>query len=49
MTNPFVILFLIFLFILAISRFDEIVGFLTSSYTPKTTDETWTVIDMKRY
>ena len=50
MANPFVILFIIALFVIGISRFDEFVKFLqknTEAY--KTTDETWSVIEYKRY
>ena len=47
MANAFVVIFLLIVFILAISRLDELTRYLTSTY--KTTDESWAIIDLKRY
>lgn len=47
MANAFIVLFLLIVFILAVSRLDEMTRYLTSTY--KTTDETWAIIDLKRY
>ncbi len=49
MANPLVILLLIILFILIVSRLDEFMKYMTSTYEPKTTNESWVIIRPSRY
>lgn len=47
MAKAVVILFLVVLFILLISRLDEMMTYVTSPY--KTTDQTWMLVQPSRY
>ncbi len=47
MAKAIVILFLVILFVLLISRLDEMMAYVTSPY--KTTDETWMIVKPSRY